>query len=95
MRRRIGLYPPQHRLHPGQELTGIERLGQVIVGPKLQAYDPVHVITPGRQHDHRDGMTAAYLLEHLKPVLSRHHDIKDDDVGHIFGNGFHDLHTAQ
>ncbi|MNF63831.1 hypothetical protein D3C84_455440 [compost metagenome] len=44
----------QHGADPGQQLTGIEGLGQVIIGPHLQPDDTIHFVPLGGEHQHRD-----------------------------------------
>jgi hypothetical protein len=56
--RRPALQGPE----PGEELTEVERLDQVVVGPRVQAGDPVRGGVPGRQHEHRRRSTAAAQL---------------------------------
>ena len=43
----------QLRGDAGQQLAGAERLGQVVVGPGLQALDAGLLAGPGREQDHR------------------------------------------
>ena len=45
---------PQDRLHPGHQLPGRERLGEVVVGAHLEAEDPVDLAVPGGEEDDRD-----------------------------------------
>jgi hypothetical protein len=62
----------------GHQFTRIERLGQVIVGTHLQADNPIDFITPGGQHDHRNGGEVAELAQQIKTVQPRQHNIKDE-----------------
>jgi hypothetical protein len=43
----------QDRAQPGQKLARFEWLRQIIVGPHLEADDPVHGIAAGGQHQDR------------------------------------------
>src|SRR3954468_22744421 len=48
----------QHALDPRQQFARIERLGNIVVRPGLQAYDTVHRVTRGGDHDDADPATA-------------------------------------
>ena len=52
--RQLDGVPAQHGADPGQQLTGVERLGQVIIGTHLEPDDAIHLIPLGGQHQHRD-----------------------------------------
>jgi hypothetical protein len=39
---------------PGHQLPGGERLGDVVVGPQLEAQHPVDLVVPGTEDQHRD-----------------------------------------
>src|SRR5579871_4882895 len=43
--------PPQQRFHASQQLRGIERFGQIVVGAQLQPDYPIHHLTLRRQHE--------------------------------------------
>src|SRR5262245_45527279 len=47
----------QDRAQPRQQLARLEWLRQIIVGPHLEAYDPVHGVAAGGQHE--DGAVRA------------------------------------
>nr|GFD55713.1 hypothetical protein [Tanacetum cinerariifolium] len=44
----------QDGLDPGHQLTGLERLGHVVVGPQFQADDAVGGFATGSQHQDGD-----------------------------------------
>src|SRR4030067_2204680 len=77
----------EDRFHPGDELFGRERLGDVIIGAQLQAQDLVGLIAPGGDHDHRDGsplLLPPQELADLQPIDIGEHEIKKDQVGDVF-----------
>ena len=43
----------EDRLHAGEQLARLERLGQVIVGAHLQSDDTVHRVAAGGEHQDR------------------------------------------
>ena len=50
----LGLRSPQDRIDACDDLTHRERLGDVVVGAKLEADDLVYLRVLGREHDDRD-----------------------------------------
>jgi len=57
-----------------EQLTGVERLGQIIVGAELEAHDLVDVVAPCREHDHghrRQLRRGAQPAAHLEAVGAR------------------------
>ena len=59
----------------------MEGLGDVVVGPEVEALGLVGGRALGRQEDHRHGPLLAQLAHHLDAVEVRHDDIQEDDVG--------------
>ena len=51
----IAFTPPQQGLDPGHDLQRIERLGDIIVSPRDQALNLVHVRCLGRNHQNWNG----------------------------------------
>ena len=51
--RRLRRTPPQHRLDPRLQLARRERLGHVVVDPRLEAGDLVRLVGARRDHDDR------------------------------------------
>jgi hypothetical protein len=78
------LGPPQQGPHPGHQLAGAERLGQVVVGAQLKAQHLVGLFAAGCEHQHRQLGRAglgAQALEHPPAVQLRQHHIQDHCIG--------------
>jgi hypothetical protein len=74
------LAPAQDRLDPGQKLTRVEGLGQIVVRADLQTDDPVGFVPQGGQHQDRDGAACAQPPADRQPVLAGHHHIEHDKI---------------
>ena len=57
--RPAGTPAAQDDLDPGHQLVALERLGQVVVGPDLEAGNPVHCLAERAQHDDAEIAAAA------------------------------------
>jgi len=68
----------QDRLHPGDELAGVERLRQVVVGPHLEPDDLVNVLVAGGQHQDRNVPALADPPANLDAVHVRKHQVEHD-----------------
>ncbi|RMS13554.1 hypothetical protein ALP75_205203 [Pseudomonas syringae pv. actinidiae] len=81
---------PQQRLDTRLQLTRAERFAQIIVGPQLQADDPVGLVRTGGQHDDRH-VRLARMLAHpfaqAKTVFIRQHHVKDQQITGFFVEG--------
>ena len=79
----------EEHLDARDQLVGVERFGDVIVGADLQAHDHVPGGILGGQHDHRDvtpllvGLQAA---AHLVPIHPGHHHVQQDQIDGTFRN---------
>ena len=80
--------PAQQGAQPGQQLGQREGLGQVVVGPGVEALDPVaHGVAGG---EHEDGDVVAGRAQgagRLEPAEPRHHHVHHDDVGPLGPDG--------
>jgi len=66
-----------------QELPRVERLGEVVVGPELEADDLVDVVALGGEHDDGDGRRSGRGPEpaaHLQAVDSGQHHVEQHHV---------------
>ena len=80
------LDPAQDGGDAQQQLARLERLGQIVVGARLQARDPVLRRAARGQQQDRHLALAAQLLGQRQAVLARHHDVEHDQVeGHALG----------
>ena len=69
--------------HPGDELLGLERLDDVVVGAGLQAHDDVDGVGLRGEHDDRHAGLGADLAAHLEAVDAREHDVEEHQVGAV------------
>ncbi len=68
---------------PRDQLLGLERLHDVVVGPGLQAdHDVDGVALRGEHHDRHAGL-GADLLAHVDATLAGQHQVEQDDVGAV------------
>ena len=68
---------------PGDQLPGVDRLGQEVVGPGGQRLQAFVVPPPGRDHDDvgvRPPVQAPDAAAQLKPVRPRHHPVGEHQV---------------
>lgn len=65
----------------GQQLPGVERFGEVIVGPGIQ---PQHLVVNfgfGGKKQHRNPVSpATQFSEHRDAVFFRHHDVQNHPI---------------
>ena len=71
----------QDRADPGDQFARLERFGHVIVRADFQPDDPVGRLAPRGQQDGRDGLRFSEVAAQRQPVLARHHDVEQDQVG--------------
>ena len=76
--------PAQQRPQPREQLLEGERLGQVVVGARVEPGDPVGDGLARGEDEHRQVVPgAAQPPAHLEPVEPRHHDVEDEGVGAV------------
>jgi hypothetical protein len=76
------LKPPQHRPDAGGKLARAERLGDVVVGAKVQPANAVFFTRPGSEKDYWNaGKITAFpdLPADIKTAAAGHHDIKHEE----------------
>ena len=79
----LGSTTAQHGTDPRQQLLRGERLGDVVVGTRIEPSDLVGFIAPGRQHQDRDRLGAAVrtpLACQRQAALPRQHPVEQDDI---------------
>ncbi len=82
-----GPHAPQHGRDAGQQFARGERLGDIVVGPGLQAAHPVILALARGQHDDGDVrrfLVAAQAAAHLDAADTLDHPVEDDEVGRFF-----------
>ena len=70
----------QNRSHARSELSGVERLGDVVVRAEVQAFGLVRDRTLRRQQHDRHGTPLAKLLHDFDAVDIGHDDVEQHDV---------------
>ena len=73
----------QHRSHAREQRLMLERLGQIVVGARVQTLDDISRIGFCGDKDDRDRSQRNVLLEyahHTDAIELRHHDIEQDQV---------------
>ena len=79
--RQIAARSAQDRLEPCPKLARAERLGDVVVGAKLEAEDLVRLLRLGGQQDDRRPLPCpADVAADLESVAAGQHDVQDDGV---------------
>ncbi len=76
---RVRGHPPQHGLHPEDELAHAEGFHHEVVGPLLQALAAVLLLAFGRHHHHRRAAQVGVLLhqpQHLAAWQVRKHQVE-------------------
>jgi len=77
----------QDRPQPRQQFPRAERLGQIVIGTDFEPDDTVGLLTLGGQHQHRHIRIRSYPAQHFKTIEIGQHDIEDDRVGLVAGDG--------
>ena len=78
----VGHHAAQQRAQPGEQLLEREGLGEVVVGPGVEALDPVADRVAGGEHQDRYVVAGgAQRPRRLDPVEPRHHHVDHHDVG--------------
>src|SRR5262249_21655828 len=76
-----GVDPPEHRADARNQLTGTERLGDVVVGADLEPGELVALVYPRRQHDDRHVRLLAQRPRDVHAVEVRKAQVEDDQIG--------------
>ena len=82
-RRDLVFAPAKNRPDPCQQFPNRERLGEIVVGTKIQRLDTV-VFSPPRGYDnHRHGAALPEFLKHVDAVEFREHQVENDELGSL------------
>ncbi len=90
---RGGRDPAHHRMQASSQLLGRERLGDVVIGPRLETADLVFFLATSGEHHHRDlagHLILLELLDELDTAATGHHPVQHDE----FGVGFTHLRQS-
>ncbi len=102
----LGAFAGDLGLDPGQGHGEVDRLGEIVVGAKVQRLDDVLALGLGRGHDHREsrrGVVEPDAPEHVTPVHIPHHHVEQHEVERLARDqgeagfaavGLHDLIAA-
>ena len=82
-----GDLPAQDGADTGEQLADAERLGQIVIGARIEGLDLVGLVDPRREHDHRDRRPAAQIADEIDAVAVGQAEVENDDVG-LAGSGF-------
>lgn len=81
LRRGLRGAAPEQRPDPGEEFGQAERLGDVVVGPGVQADDGVHLVGAGGEHQDRHGVAVgAEPSGHFEAVHPGQAQVEHDQV---------------
>src|SRR5215472_16944849 len=84
------IHATEVRAQPRGQDPGIERLGDVVVGPHLEPDHHVHAVGPTRKHDDRaDDPLAAKLAADFDAAQVRQNPVQQNDVRLAY---LHDAH---
>src|SRR5471030_1850493 len=78
-RRRL-IATPQMRANPRHQFRYAKRLGQIVVGARIQRRDLLLFLRTRRQHDHRQFGPASQFADHIETVGIRQTKIDNDEV---------------
>ena len=84
--------------YAGDQLFVVERLGDVVAGPQLEAFDDVFGVVERREEDHRNvlrGGVGLEVLDHFVTVQIGHHDVEQDQVRSLFRRFLYRFVTAR
>src|SRR5437660_46781 len=76
----VRLAATEHRAHPGEKLTELEGLDEVVVGAELEPLDAVGGLVAGREDDESAVAVAGEGPAELPAVHARHHQVEHHDL---------------
>ena len=71
---------PEDRLDPRQQISRVERLHHIVVGPHFEPDYAIGVLHHGGEQDYGHVGALAQMPAQREPVLARHHDVQDDEI---------------
>ena len=85
---------PQRSPHPGQQLTGAEGLGDVVVGAEVKGLDLIPLGGTGRQHDDGGQVLLTDGADGIQTIPVGQAKVKDDEVGVVGDEHGHAHHAG-
>jgi hypothetical protein len=79
-RGRLPLAPAEHSLDSSDHLSRRKRLGDVVVGSKLEAYQAIHLVSPSGDEDDRDAFRLKPACQ-LETVNAGQHHVEQGEIG--------------
>ncbi len=73
----------QDRVGAGDHFARGKRLGDVVIGAKLDPQHPVELVVAAGEEQHRQIAARAQAAAHLQPVHPRHVDIEHHQIGSL------------
>ena len=89
-----GGVPPELRLDPGQDLDGVEGLGDIVVRPDVETQHLVGVLALGGEQDDGDICALPQLGGGPDAVQARHHHVHEDQVDVVLLHQLQGLQTV-
>ena len=77
-RQRFG--PSEDAANAREQLSRLERLGEIVVRPHFQADDTIDRLTARGQHDHRQVGFCAQVSTQLQAVFAGHHQVENNQI---------------
>ena len=83
------LDPAQNSLDPGQEFFRFKWFLDIVICTEFETDDFVEGVSTGGKHDHRDTGGAADLAQHIVSILTRQHQVENDNIRRSLGENLH------
>ena len=92
---RDAVTPSELRTDASEELSIVERLGDVVVGPQLEPGDHVVAVVLRSHHDDRHVAEATQLATHLEAIEAGQPDVEQHQLDGLENESFDGLRTGR